>query len=123
MEELRKQFRPEFLNRVDEIIVFHTLTEADLTKIVEIQLGNLRKRLAERKIALVLTDSAKQHIVRTGYDPAYGARPLKRTIQKEVETPLARMLLKGEAPDGSTVTVDYDKSKDALTFVATPLAA
>jgi ATP-dependent Clp protease ATP-binding subunit ClpB len=118
LDELRKQFRPEFLNRIDEIVVFHALTESDLTKIVEIQLGNLRKRLAERKITLALTEAAKQHIVRTGYDPAYGARPLKRAIQKEVETPLARMLLKGEVPDGGSVTVDFDKAKDALSFVA-----
>ncbi len=118
LDELRKAFRPEFLNRVDEIIVFHALTEADLAKIVEIQLGNLRKRLGERKISLVLTDSAKQHIVRVGYDPAYGARPLKRTLQKEIETPLARMLLKGEVRDGGTVTVDHDAKQEALTFSA-----
>ena len=118
LDELRKQFRPEFLNRIDDIVVFHTLTEADLTKIVEIQLGNLRKRLAERKITLTLTDAAKQHIVRTGYEPAYGARPLKRAIQKEVETPLARMLLKGDIPDGGSVTVDFDKAdaRRGLTF-------
>ncbi len=119
MEELRKGFRPEFLNRVDEIIVFHALTEADLTKIVEIQLGNLRKRLAERKITLALTDAAKVYIVREGHEPAYGARPLKRSIQRGVETPLARMLLKGEIADGGTVTVDCDASRDALTFTAT----
>jgi ATP-dependent Clp protease ATP-binding subunit ClpB len=115
-DELRKHFRPEFLNRVDEIIVFHTLAEADLTKIVEIQLGRLRDRLADRKIKVVLTDAAKQHVVRVGYDPAFGARPLKRTIQKEVETPLARMLLTGEVRDGTTVGVDYDPSHDALSF-------
>ena len=120
LEELRKQFRPEFLNRIDDIVVFHTLTEADLTKIVEIQLTNLRKRLAERKVSLSLTDAAKQHIVRAGYEPAYGARPLKRAIQKEIETPLARMLLKGEVPDGGAVAVDYDNAHDALNFVATP---
>ena len=112
LEELRKQFRPEFLNRVDEIVVFHALTEAELTKIVEIQLGNLRKRLAERKVSLALTEGAKHFVVRSGYEPAYGARPLKRAIQKEVETPLARMLLKGEVPDGGSVAVDYDKAKD-----------
>jgi ATP-dependent Clp protease ATP-binding subunit ClpB len=104
-------------------VVFHTLTEADLTKIVEIQLGNLRKRLAERKVSLTLTDAAKEHIVRAGYDPAYGARPLKRAIQKEVETPLARLLLKGEVPDGGSVTADYDGAHDALTFVAKPGSA
>jgi ATP-dependent Clp protease ATP-binding subunit ClpB len=115
-DELRKHFRPEFLNRVDETIVFHALTEADLTKIVEIQLGRLRDRLADRKITVVLTDAAKQHVVRVGYDPSFGARPLKRTIQKEVETPLARKLLTGEVRDGMTVEVDYDPSHDALSF-------
>src|SRR6185503_17026837 len=84
LEELRKNFRPEFLNRVDEIIVFHALTEADLTKIVEIQLKNLRARLAERKISIVLTDEAKKQVVARGFDSAYGARPLKRTLQKEI---------------------------------------
>jgi ATP-dependent Clp protease ATP-binding subunit ClpB len=116
MDELRKNFRPEFLNRVDEIIVFHALTEGDLTKIVEIQLGQLRVRLAERKIGLVLTDAAKKHIVSVGYDPAYGARPLKRTLQKEVETPLARMMLAGEVRDGSTVAVDFDARSERLKF-------
>src|SRR5262249_4221240 len=96
LDELRKNFRPEFLNRVDEIIVFHALTEADLTKIIDIQIGNLRKRLAERKITITLTEAAKKHIVEGAYDPAYGARPLKRAIQKEIETPLARKLLTGE---------------------------
>ena len=117
LDELRKQFRPEFLNRVDDIVVFHALTEADLTKIVEIQLGRLRHRLAERKVTLALSDEAKRHLVRVGHDPAYGARPLKRAIQKEVETPLARRLLAGDIPDGSAVTADYDPGHDALTFV------
>ncbi|MFO0826135.1 MAG: type VI secretion system ATPase TssH, partial [Gemmataceae bacterium] len=89
------------------------------TQIVEIQLGYLRSRLAERKITLTLTDEAKKHIVSVGYDPAYGARPLKRTLQKEVETPLARMMLKGDVRDGSAVTVDFDTKQDALTFTAT----
>jgi ATP-dependent Clp protease ATP-binding subunit ClpB len=120
LEELRKAFRPEFLNRIDDIVVFHALTEADLTKIVEIQLGNLRKRLAERKISLTLTEAAKEFVVKTGYDAAYGARPLKRAIQKEIETPLARLLLKGEVPDGGAVTADYDAAHDALTFAAKP---
>ena len=117
-DELRKQFRPEFLNRVDEIIVFHSLKESDLKQIVEIQLGRLRQRLADRRISLVLTDEAKTHIVRTGYDPSYGARPLKRVLQKEVETALGRMLLKGDVRDGQTVEVGYDLSHDALTFAA-----
>src|SRR5438270_300479 len=83
LEEMRKHFRPEFLNRVDEIIVFHALSAEHLKKIVEIQLGRLRQRLADRRIALELTDAAREHLARVGYDPAYGARPLKRTIQKE----------------------------------------
>jgi ATP-dependent Clp protease ATP-binding subunit ClpB len=116
LDELRKNFRPEFLNRVDEIIVFHALTEAELTKIIEIQLGNLRARLAERKISIALTDEAKKQVVARGFDPAYGARPLKRTLQKEIETPLARMLLAGEVRDGSAVTVDFDPSHDRLAF-------
>src|SRR4029077_12957813 len=83
LEELRQHFRPEFLNRVDEIIVFHGLSEEHLKDIVVIQLQRLRDRLAERHIDLELTDAAKAHLVRVGYDPAYGARPLKRTIQRE----------------------------------------
>jgi len=116
LEELRKSFRPEFLNRVDEIIVFHPLTEADLTKIVEIQLKNIRTRLAERKINIVLSDAAKKRIVAMGYDQAYGARPLKRTLQKEIETPLARKMLAGEVGDGSSVRVEYDARHDRLKF-------
>jgi len=106
-EELRKHFRPEFLNRVDEIIVFHALTEEHLKEIVEIQLAGLRKRLADRHIGLELTDSAREHIVRTGYDPTYGARPLKRAIQKEIENPLARKMLSREVKDNETVVIDF----------------
>jgi len=118
MEELRKQFRPEFLNRVDEIIVFHALKESNLKQIVEIQLNRLRERLAERNIQLKLTEAAKDHIVRVGHDPAFGARPLKRVLQKEVETGLGRMILKGEVKDGQTVLVDYDVGRDGLSFKA-----
>jgi ATP-dependent Clp protease ATP-binding subunit ClpB len=104
-DELPRLFRPEFLNRVDEIITFHRLTEGQLKQIVEIQLGNLRQRLAERHIEMTLSDSAREHLVKSGYDPAYGARPLKRAIQKEVETPLARKLIGGEIHDGQKVFV------------------
>jgi ATP-dependent Clp protease ATP-binding subunit ClpB len=90
---------------VDEIITFQRLTEGQLKEIVEIQLGNLRQRLAERHIELTLSDSAREHLVKSGYDPAYGARPLKRAIQKEVETPLARKLIAGEIRDGQRVFV------------------
>jgi PAS domain-containing protein len=118
LEEMRSHFRPEFLNRVDEIIVFHALSEEHLKQIVEIQLGYLRKRLAERHIQIELTDAAREFLVRIGYDPSYGARPLKRAIQKEVETPLARLILKGEVRDGQTVHVDYDPSRKELQFAA-----
>ena len=110
LEELRRHFRPEFLNRVDETIVFHALSEEHLKEIVEIQLNGLRKRLADRHIELELTDRARGHLVRTGYDPNYGARPLKRAIQREIETPMARMILGGEIRDGHRVLVDLDSS-------------
>jgi ATP-dependent Clp protease ATP-binding subunit ClpB len=115
LDEMRHHFRPEFLNRVDEIVVFHSLSQEHLKQIVEIQLGRLRQRLEERHITLELTDAAKTHLVTTGYEPAYGARPLKRAIQREVETPLGRLLLKGEVRDGQHVVVDY-KGGDHLTF-------
>jgi ATP-dependent Clp protease ATP-binding subunit ClpA len=105
-DELPRLFRPEFLNRVDEIIVFHRLTEEQLKQIVEIQLRTLRARLAARHIELELTDAAMQHLVRVGYDPTFGARPLKRAIQKEVETPLARMIVSGQVREGQTVLVN-----------------
>jgi ATP-dependent Clp protease ATP-binding subunit ClpB len=110
LEELRHHFRPEFLNRVDETIVFHALSEEHLKEIVEIQLGSLRRRLAERHIEVELSDAARTHLVRTGYDPNYGARPLKRAIQREIETPLARRILAGEIHDGQHVFIDADPS-------------
>ncbi len=116
LEEMRHHFRPEFLNRVDETIVFHTLDEDHLKEIVVIQLGRLRERLAERNINLDLTEAAKTHLVRLGYDPAYGARPLKRAIQKEIENPLGRLILEGKVKDGQTVTADYDVKKEAMVF-------
>jgi ATP-dependent Clp protease ATP-binding subunit ClpB len=106
LEEMSRLFRPEFLNRVDEIIVFHALSEEQLKKIVEIQLARVRARLADRRITLTLTDEARAELVRTGYDPRYGARPLKRAIQKKIETPLGKLLLQGAVKDGQTVTVD-----------------
>ncbi len=103
---LRQSFRPEFLNRVDEIVVFHPLSKADLRQIVDIQLERLRKRLAERKIEIELTDSARDYFAEKGYDPVYGARPLRRMIQRELETALGRKLLLGEVRDGSRVVID-----------------
>jgi ATP-dependent Clp protease ATP-binding subunit ClpB len=122
LEELRRHFRPEFLNRVDEIIVFHALSEEHLKQIVEIQLAGLRRRLAERHIEIELSDAARTHLVRTGYDPTYGARPLKRAIQKEIETPLARLILGGDVRDGQHVFVNTD-GNDALRFDTQAVAA
>ena len=120
LDTLRREFRPEFLNRVDDIVVFHGLTRDNLREIVEIQLGHLRERLSERHIRLELTRKAKDHFADTGYDPAYGARPLKRLIQKELETALARKLLAGEVKDHSRVVVDHDGT--GLTVSASEVA-
>jgi ATP-dependent Clp protease ATP-binding subunit ClpB len=118
LDEMRQHFRPEFLNRIDEIIVFHALSEEHLKQIVDIQLGYLRRRLDERQIHIDLTDAARGYLVRLGYHPTYGARPLKRAIQKEVETPLARLILKGEVRDGQAVLVDYDPERGELQFTS-----
>ncbi|MDB6054566.1 MAG: ATP-dependent chaperone ClpB [Verrucomicrobiales bacterium] len=106
MGELRSHFRPEFLNRVDDIVLFRTLTLGELKHIVDLLLTLLRSRLAERQIEIVLTEAARDYIAREGYDPVYGARPLKRFLQRRVETPLSRKLISGEITDGSHVTVD-----------------
>ena len=118
LNDLRQMFRPEFLNRIDDVIVFHALSESDLVRILDIQLSLLEKRLTERRISLDVTDAAKEHLAKVGYDPNYGARPLKRTIQRSIETPLARKLIEGEIHDGATVRVDYDLGHDALSFTA-----
>ena len=109
--ELRRHFRPEFLNRVDETVVFHPLTGDQLGKIVTIQLGRLRARLEDRRIVLSLTPAAVNDLAARGYDPVYGARPLKRLIQQEIETPMARLLVKGELRDGETASVDVKDGK------------
>ncbi|GKS58443.1 chaperone protein ClpB [Nitrospira sp.] len=106
LRELRQHFRPEFLNRVDEVVVFHGLGLDQLSRIVDIQLSRLRERLSERRIALTLTPEARTQLAAKGYDPVYGARPLKRLIQQELETPIARQLVKGELRDGDTAMVD-----------------
>ena len=106
MDALRAHFRPEFLNRVDEIIIFDRLTEEQLKKIVEIQLGRLAKRLEQQKITLKLSDSAKALLAREGYDPVYGARPLRRAIQKEILDPLSIEILEGKVRESQTVYVD-----------------
>ncbi len=110
-ELLKSKFRPEFLNRVDEIILFHKLTKTDLLKIVEIQLSYLMERLEERKINIEVTESAKKWLAEHGYDPNYGARPLKRLIQREIENPLALKLLAGEFKENSTIEIDVKDNK------------
>ena len=112
MEELRRTFRPEFLNRLDEIVLFHSLGKEELSRIVDIMVRELNDRLAERKIAIALTPAAKVRIAEIGYDPAYGARPLRRALQKRVEDPLAMRILEGEFPEGARVTVDVDPKAD-----------
>ncbi len=111
MAELRRHFRPEFLNRVDDTVLFKPLTLADIKQIVDLQLTLLRARLADRHITLDLTDAAKEHIAREGYDPVYGARPLKRFLQRALETPLSRQLISGKVTDHSRVTVDFKKGE------------
>jgi len=111
LTELRRHFRPEFLNRVDDTVLFKPLTLADIKKIVDLQLTLLRARLADRHITLDLTAAAKEHIAREGYDPVYGARPLKRFLQRALETPLSRQLISGEITDHTRVTLDFKKGE------------
>jgi ATP-dependent Clp protease ATP-binding subunit ClpB len=110
-DDLLHHFRPEFLNRIDEIIFFHSLSREQLKQIVDILVRGLVKRLEERKIHVELTDGAKDFLVREGYDPAYGARPLKRTIQRQILDPLALRVLEGDFVEGDTVTVDSAPGK------------
>jgi ATP-dependent Clp protease ATP-binding subunit ClpB len=105
MGVVRGHFRPEFLNRVDEIILFHRLQRSEMGAIVDIQMGRLRKLLDDRKIAVAVDAAAREWLAGRGYDPAYGARPLKRVIQKHVQDPLAEMILAGKVKDGDTVPV------------------
>ncbi len=114
--EMRQHFRPEFLNRVDETVVFHSLRQEDLERIVHIQLGRLQERLAERQMTVELSPDAVAYISHAGFDPTYGARPLKRAIQKELETPLARLLLAGDIRDGSTIYVEIAPDGGPLRF-------
>jgi ATP-dependent Clp protease ATP-binding subunit ClpB len=105
LAELRRRFRPEFLNRVDETVLFKALTRQELEKIVELQIALLRDRLAERRVELVLTDEARRWLAARGYDPSFGARPLKRLIQRELETRIGRAVIAGEVPDGARIEV------------------
>ncbi len=117
MTDLRKQFRPEFLNRIDEIIIFHSLTQPQLREVVDLMASQLAVRLGDQGIGVELTTAAKDRVLAIGWDPNYGARPLRRTIQREIENVIARMLLEGQCKSGCLVTVDV--SQDEFTFVAT----
>jgi ATP-dependent Clp protease ATP-binding subunit ClpA len=120
LDALRQTFRPEFLNRVDDIIVFNPLSHEHLSEIIEIQLGRVRSMLAQRGIHLELTQAAKDVVMADGYDPNYGARPLKRSIQRLIQDPLALELLEGKYLAGDTITVDADADK-RLTFSKAPV--
>jgi ATP-dependent Clp protease ATP-binding subunit ClpB len=109
MQAVRAHFRPEFLNRLDEIILFHRLSRADMDRIVEIQIGRLTRLLADRKIEIALDKKATEWLANEGYDPVYGARPLKRVIQRRLQDPLAQLLLEGKILDGSKVKVSTGK--------------
>jgi ATP-dependent Clp protease ATP-binding subunit ClpB len=122
MEALRQHFRPEFLNRIDDIIVFHKLDRGDLIRIVEIQLQNLQKLLADRKIKLVVTDAVKNYLAEAGYDPTFGARPLKRAIQRELQDPLAMALLAGEVREGTTIRADYREDTVVFEEIEQPIS-
>lgn len=121
MQELNQHFRPEFLNRVDEIILFRALSREHLRQIVDIQFNGLKKRLAERRIELEVTPEAKSKLAEEGYDPVYGARPLKRVIQKQIENVLAMKMLRGEIKDGERVVVDLG-TRGELLFIPEPVA-
>ena len=111
MAELRRAFRPEFLNRLDETVMFHPLTKADLGSIIELLLKSLRSRLSDRGLSLEVSDEAKALIIERGYDPVYGARPLRRVLQGSLETLIARRILSGELESGSTITVDAENDQ------------
>ena len=111
MQELKMSFRPEFLNRLDEIITFHPLTRENLSGIIDIMVSSLRERLADKELGLRITDAAKQLIIDRGFDPLYGARPLRRYLQSSVETLIARAILGGSLAAGSTITVDVENGE------------
>ena len=113
---LHRQFRPEFLNRIDETIIFHGLSKEDLAKIVDIQVALLTKRLAEKKFSISLTDRAKNYLIEVGYEPSFGARPLKRAIQRYIQDQLALHILEGKFIEGDRIVVDADAENHTLLF-------
>jgi ATP-dependent Clp protease ATP-binding subunit ClpB len=119
-EMLRQTFKPEFLNRVDDIIIFRPLTHEDIERIVDIQIKRVEKQLADRKLTIEITPAAKQLIVAEGYDPVYGARPLKRAIQRLLQNPLALSVLEGKYSEGDKIVVDRSKDGNSLAFERVP---
>ncbi|MEB4614805.1 AAA family ATPase, partial [Leucobacter sp. M11] len=117
-ETVRRAFKPEFVNRLDEMVIFHPLSETDLAQIVELYIDRMQLRLAERRLTLAVTPDARGWLAARGYDPAYGARPLRRLMQREIDDRLARAILSGQVRDGDTVRVDVDPSGEALTLTA-----
>jgi len=118
MAELRGHFRPEFLNRIDEIVLFKPLSLEEIEQIVDLQIADVRRRLSDRRLGLDLTEAARELIAREGYDPVYGARPLRRFIQRDVETRIGRALLAGQITDGSTIVVDAENDELVVTWRA-----
>jgi ATP-dependent Clp protease ATP-binding subunit ClpB len=118
MDAMRTSFRPEFLNRIDEVIIFHALQKFQLRHIVQLQTKRLEQRLADRKMSLKLSESALDFLAEVGYDPVFGARPLKRAIQRELETQIAKSILRGEFNDGDTIFVDVENER--LSFKRLP---
>jgi ATP-dependent Clp protease ATP-binding subunit ClpB len=116
MEALRQAFRPEFINRIDDIVLFNPLTAEQLNKIVDLELAKVMRLLAGRNVRVELTPAARERVVRDGYDPAYGARPLRRTVQRLVQDPLAMKILDGSVLPGDLVRVDVDPESDSMRF-------
>ena len=115
-QEMRNHFRPEFLNRIDDIVLFRNLGRERMKEIVEIQLGDLRKRLADRKMTLTLTDGVKEVLAEKGYDPVFGARPLKRAVQKYLQDPLSMKILEEKFVDGDHITTELNGTTDTFVF-------
>jgi ATP-dependent Clp protease ATP-binding subunit ClpB len=116
LAEMRDYFRPEFLNRLDDIVLFKPLTLAEIEHIVDLMLGDVRSRLADRQMQLEVSEGAKHFIAEQGFDPVYGARPLRRFIAREVETRIGRALLAGDARDGAVIRVDYSGGKLTVSY-------
>jgi ATP-dependent Clp protease ATP-binding subunit ClpB len=114
--ELRRHFRPEFLNRVDDVVLFKPLTLAEIEQVVDLMLGDVRRRLGERNVTLEVSEAAMEHIAEQGFDPVYGARPLRRFISHELETRIGRALIGGEVEDGAVIVIDVSEGELVVEF-------